>query len=91
MANNVTTTTLFVVSAAVLLISAGNGAFKKHNEALPMSGECTAVPLRKYVGSEDKDGKRCLWRGNVFSCSYDPNKSLWSCDLVEGINGPVNR
>lgn len=53
-------------------------------EAVPIVyGTCEDVPLRRYVGPDDRDAKRCNYRGQVFWCVFDPGKTIWSCDFIE--------
>lgn len=51
-------------------------------EAMPMRGTCTDVPIVKYVGDGDRDGKFCAWNHKNYWCQFDPNKQLWWCDMV---------
>lgn len=51
-------------------------------EALPLTGECVDITLKKYVGPGDKDGKRCAWRGTNYWCVYNPSDAQWVCDEI---------
>lgn len=56
---------------------------KSLHEAVPMAGKCMDVPMNRYVGDGDKDGRYCVWHDKAYFCVYDPNKPLWSCDAVK--------
>lgn len=75
----------FVLGAvlASLLLSTLQDRRRASEEAAPMAGSCKDVPMRKYVGPGDRDGKTCQWKGSTYWCVYDPNKSMWSCDFVD--------
>lgn len=79
---------LWIALALVVITITAGGVLttcRMMKRAAPMGGDCTEVPMKHYVGGDDKDGQVCLWKGLKYWCVYDPNpnKEIWDCSMIE--------